>query len=154
MRIKCIVAPLVAVTALGLLAACESSGASEGSTLGVGYFQSATIGPEVLVAGNPELADKVDGTFKLTPIDSGVAGLARLRGGAFPFVSGVGNPPVVGSIAQNTQLKVIYAEYFDAAQLIVGPTSRRTTSWPARRSATCRAPRRTSRSAAGWRSRG
>jgi hypothetical protein len=121
MRIKCIVAPLVAVTALGLLAACESSGASEWSTLGVGYFQSATIGPEVLVAGNPELADKVDGTFKLTPIDSGVAGLAQLRGGAFPFVSGVGNPPVVGSIAQNTQLKVIYAEYFDAAQLIVGP---------------------------------
>ena len=121
MRMKSFVVPLAAVTAMGLLAACESSGASEGSTLGVGYFQSATIGPEVLVAGNPELADKVDGTFKLTPIDSGVAGLAQLRGGAFPFVSGVGNPPVVGAIAQDTKLKVIYAEYFDAAQLIVGP---------------------------------
>ncbi|MDX6220832.1 MAG: taurine transport system substrate-binding protein, partial [Frankiales bacterium] len=56
-----------------------------------------------------------------TPIDSGVAGLAELRGGAFPFVSGVGNPPVVGAIANDTKFKVIYAEYFDAAQLIVGP---------------------------------
>lgn len=121
MRIKSFSTMLAAVTALGLLAACESSGASEGSNLGVGYFQSATLGPEVLVSGNPDLAGKVDGTLKLTPIDSGVAGLAQLRGGAFPFVSGVGNPPVVGSIAQDTKLKVIYAEYFDAAQLIVGP---------------------------------
>jgi taurine transport system substrate-binding protein len=121
MRFKPLVASLVAVASAGLLAACQSSDASEGSTIGVGYFQSATIGPEVLVAGNPDLADKVDGTFKLTPIDSGVAGLAQLRGGAFPFVSGVGNPPVVGSIATGTKLKVIYAEYFDAAQLIVGP---------------------------------
>jgi len=108
--------------AVPALAACGSSasGASgSGSTIGIGYFQSATIGPEVLVAGNPALAGKIDGTIKLTPIDSGVAGLAELRGGAFPFVSGVGNPPVVGAIAQNTDLKVIYAEYFDAAQLIV-----------------------------------
>ena len=121
MRFKPLVASLVAVASAGLLVACQSSDASEGSTIGVGYFQSATIGPDVMVAGNPDLADKVDGTFKLTPIDSGVAGLAQLRGGAFPFVSGVGNPPVVGSIATGTKLKVIYAEYFDAAQLIVGP---------------------------------
>jgi NitT/TauT family transport system substrate-binding protein len=87
----------------------------------VGYFQSATLGPEVLIAGNQSLASKIDGTLKLTPIDSGVAGLAELRGGAFPFVSGVGNPPVVGAIASGTKLKVIYGEYFDAAQLIVGP---------------------------------
>jgi taurine transport system substrate-binding protein len=113
---------LVAATALTTLAGCASSaeGGTSGSTVGVGYFQSATIGPEVLVAGT-NLSKKVDGAIKLTPIDSGVAGLAELRGGAFPFVSGVGNPPVVGSISQDTKLKVIYAEYFDAAQLIVGP---------------------------------
>ncbi len=99
-----------------------SSSASGASTsVGVGYFQSATIGPEVLIAGNSDLASKINGKIKLKPIDSGVEGLAELRGGAFPFVSGVGNPPVVGAIANNTKLKVIYAEYFDAAQLIVGP---------------------------------
>jgi len=111
------------------LAACGSSSSASGSgsgsvQIGVGYFQSATIGPEVLVAGNSDLSGKVSGKIKLTPIDSGVAGLAELRGGAFPFVSGVGNPPVVGAIANNTKLKVIYAEYFDAAQLIVGPDIR------------------------------
>jgi taurine transport system substrate-binding protein len=71
------------------------------------------------VAGNPSLADKIDAKIKLTPIDSGVAGLAELRGGAFPFVAGVGNPPVVGAISTDTELKVIYGLYYDAAQLVV-----------------------------------
>jgi taurine transport system substrate-binding protein len=101
--------------------ASGSSGSSSGgdTEVGIGYFQSATIGSEVLVAGNDDLAGKVGGTIKLTPINSGVAGLASMRGGAFPFVSGVGNPPVVGAIANDTKLKVVYAEYFDAAQLVV-----------------------------------
>lgn len=132
MSIKSLLLPAVALTMATALAGCGSSktaadaaggsgDSGKGSSIGVGYFQSATLGPEVLIAGNQTLASKIDGTFKLTPIDSGVAGLAELRGGAFPFVSGVGNPPVVGSIAQGTKLKVIYAEYFDAAQVIVGP---------------------------------
>ncbi len=109
------------VSASASTSGSSSAAASSSISVGIGYFQSATIGPEVLVAGNADLAGKVGGKIKLTPIDSGVAGLAELRGGAFPFVSGVGNPPVVGAIANNTKLKVIYAEYFDAAQLIVGP---------------------------------
>ena len=109
------------VTLAGCGGGADASGSSSGGSpeVGIGYFQSATIGSEVLVAGNDDLSSKVGGKIKLTPIDSGVAGLASLRGGAFPFVSGVGNPPVVGAIANNTKLKVIYAEYFDAAQLVV-----------------------------------
>lgn len=128
MRTKSLLATIAGLTAAGtMLAGCGTSAdAAQGDQVGVGYFQSATIGPEVLVAGNPDLAKHVDGKIKLTPIDSGVAGLAELRGGAFPFVSGVGNPPVVGSIAQNTKLKVIYAEYFDAAQLIVPASVKKT----------------------------
>ena len=110
---------------LPLLAACSSSGGGKSgggsSTIGIGYFQSATIGSEVLVKGNSDLADKVGANIKLTPIDSGVTGLATLRSGkAFQFASGVGNPPVTGAIANDTKLKVVFAEYYDAAQLIVG----------------------------------
>jgi taurine transport system substrate-binding protein len=126
MRTKPLLVTLAAATALStVVTACGSdsdSGGGGGATIGIGYFQSATIGPEVLVTGNPDLAKKIDKKIKLTPIDSGVAGLAELRGGAFEFVSGVGNPPVTGAIAQDTKLKVIYAEYFDAAQLIVPPS--------------------------------
>lgn len=120
MRTKSLLTGFAALASLSTLAACSSSSsAADSGEVGIGYFQSATTGAEVLVAGNRDLADKVEGKIKLAPIDSGVAGLAELRGGAFPFVSGVGNPPVVGAIAQNTKLKVIYAEYFDAAQLVV-----------------------------------
>ncbi len=124
-RTKLLLSALASVAAVTVISGCSSSAATPENSkpsVGVGYFQSATLGPEVLVAGNPDLSSKVDGTLKLTPIDSGVAGLAELRGGAFPFVSGVGNPPVVGAIANNTAFKVIYAEYFDAAQLVVGPS--------------------------------
>jgi taurine transport system substrate-binding protein len=121
---KPLLASLAATSALVLLAACgSSSAASSGSggdsEIGIGYFQSATIGPEVLVAGNPKLADNIDGKIKLTPIDSGVTGLAAMRGGGFPFVAGVGNPPVVGAISTDAKLKVIYGLYYDAAQLVV-----------------------------------
>jgi taurine transport system substrate-binding protein len=105
-----------------LVAGCSSQSASGGgSGIRIGYFQGPAIGPEVLVAGNPDLAKKIDAKIKLTPIGSGVVGLAELRGGAFEFVSTVGNPSVTGAIAQGTKLKVIYAQYFDAAQLIVRP---------------------------------
>lgn len=141
MRTPTIVLSLTLTSALSLTACGSSSSspsaasggptASSGATaqdvgskptVGVGYFQSATTGPEVIVAGNQDLASQVGGTLKLTPIDSGVAGLAELRSGAFPFVSGVGNPPIVGAIANDTKLKVIYAEYYDAAQLVVPPS--------------------------------
>lgn len=126
MRTKSLLTAVAALASLSTLAACtSSSSAADDGEIGIGYFQSATTGAEVLVAGNRDLSDKIEGKIKLTPIDSGVAGLAELRGGAFPFVSGVGNPPVVGAIAQNTKLKVIYAEYFDAAQLVV-PSSVKT----------------------------
>lgn len=97
----------------------NTGGSSSSTTLGIGYFSGAGLGPESLVGANPQFADKVPAKFKLTPIDSGVAGLASLRGGAFPAVSAVGNPPVVGAIASGTDIKVVYAESFDAAQLLV-----------------------------------
>ncbi|MCW2608685.1 MAG: hypothetical protein JWO60_3378 [Frankiales bacterium] len=132
MRTPLPVRPALALVGALALTACGSSNvdaaatgkraASSDLSIGVGYFQSATTGPEVVVAGNQDLAGEIDGTLKLTPIDSGVAGLATLRGGAFPFVSGVGNPPVVGAIANGTKLKVVFAEYFDAAQLVVPPS--------------------------------
>jgi NitT/TauT family transport system substrate-binding protein len=125
MRTKPLLASIAATSVLALLAGCGSSTSSASTSsggageIGIGYFQSATIGPEVLVAGNPSLAKQIDAKIKLTPIDSGVAGLAELRGGAFPFVAGVGNPPVVGAISTDTKLKVIYGLYYDAAQLVV-----------------------------------
>jgi taurine transport system substrate-binding protein len=124
------VSAVIALSVAATLTACgsSSSGTKTGAStapdrpsVGIGYFQGAVSGPESVIAANTELSSKIDGDLKLTPINSGVAGLAELRGGSFPFVSGVGNPPVVGAIANGTKIKVIYAEYFDAAELIVGP---------------------------------
>lgn len=111
-----------AVTAAVLaaaLAGCGASAGDSGGTLKIGYFRGAVAGPESIVAANADLAGKVPAKLELRPIDSGVAGLAQLRAGAFPVVSAVGNPPFVGAIATGTDVKVVFAESLDQSGLAV-----------------------------------
>ncbi|MFG2004042.1 ABC transporter substrate-binding protein [Spirillospora sp. NPDC048911] len=102
-----------------VLAGCASAAKGEAAGLKVGYFQGAVAGPEAVVAANPDLASKVPGKIELRPIDSGVAGMAQLRAGAFPFVSGVGNPPFVGAFTNGTDVRAVFVESIDASGLAV-----------------------------------
>ncbi|MFD0686250.1 ABC transporter substrate-binding protein [Actinomadura fibrosa] len=115
-------AATAAVTTAVLAAALAGcGGAARGSTgsVKIGYFQGAVAGPEAVVAANADLASKVPGKIELRPIDSGVAGMAQLRAGAFPFVSGVGNPPFVGAFTSGTDVRAVYVESIDASGLAV-----------------------------------
>ncbi|MBO2453819.1 ABC transporter substrate-binding protein [Actinomadura barringtoniae] len=107
-----------AVLALAL-AGCAASAKGSAADFKIGYFQGAVAGPEAVVAGNPELASKVPGKIQLHPIDSGVAGMSQLRAGAFPFVSGVGNPPFVGAFTNGTDVRAVFVESIDASGLAV-----------------------------------
>jgi NitT/TauT family transport system substrate-binding protein len=115
-------AALLAVLALAPAGACARSAAAGGGdpgTLKIAYFQGAVAGPEAVVAANPDLAGTVPARLSLVPIDSGVAGISQLRGGAFPAISGVGNPPFVGAVAAGTPVKVVSVESLDSAGLVV-----------------------------------
>ncbi|POM27637.1 Taurine-binding periplasmic protein precursor [Actinomadura rubteroloni] len=112
---KTLAAAVAPLLALGL-AGCDRAG---GGTLKIGYFQGAVAGPDAVVAGNADLAKKVPAKIELRPIDSGVAGLAQLRAGAFPAVSAVGNPPVVGAFASGTDIQVVFVESLDESGLAV-----------------------------------
>ncbi|GAB2855410.1 hypothetical protein GCM10027176_67440 [Actinoallomurus bryophytorum] len=112
----------VVVSALAALAGVTGCGASAdagASTLKIGYFQGAVAGPEAVVAANPDLASHVKSTIRLRPIDSGVAGMAQLRAGAFPVVSGVGNPPFVGAFTSGTDVRAVFVESIDESGLVV-----------------------------------
>jgi ABC-type nitrate/sulfonate/bicarbonate transport system substrate-binding protein len=109
-----------AVLTLTLIATgCAAQARSESPTLKIGYFQGAVAGPEAVVAANPALASRIKAKIELRPIDSGVAGMAQLRAGAFPVVSGVGNPPFVGAFSSGTDVKVVFAESIDQSGLVV-----------------------------------
>jgi NitT/TauT family transport system substrate-binding protein len=107
-----------------LAAACGNaqSGTAASGAIKIGYFQGAVAGPEAVIAASNTLSSPINGKLQLGPMDSGVTGLAELRGGTFPVISGVGNPPVVGAIATGTPLQVVYAESLDGAGLVVDPT--------------------------------
>lgn len=130
-------AALTVVPLLTLLAACGSSssdavqaspatpaspGAAGKPELRFAFFQGAVAGPEAVLAANPQLADKLDVKLKLVPIDSGVSGIAQLKGGAFPGISGVGNPPTVAAIGKDTPIRVVFVESLDSAGLVVDST--------------------------------
>ena len=108
----------LAAVALAGLTGCGAS-ASGSPALKIGYFQGAVAGPEAVVAASPDLASHVDSTIQLRPIDSGVAGMAQLRAGAFPVVSGVGNPPLVGAFATGTDVEAVFVESIDESGLVV-----------------------------------
>ncbi|WP_019630161.1 ABC transporter substrate-binding protein [Actinomadura atramentaria] len=121
MRSKTLAAALLPLAALALSACADHGGkaGAGGGDLKIGYFQGAVAGPEAVVAGNAELAGKVPAKLELRPIDSGVAGLAQLRAGAFPAVSAVGNPPIVGAFTSGTDIKVVFVESLDESGLAV-----------------------------------
>src|SRR3954447_18118362 len=108
----------LAAVVLAGLTGCGASAAGP-PTLKIGYFLGAVAGPEAVVAANPDLAAHVDSTIQLRPIDSGVAGMAQLRAGAFPVVSGVGNPPFVGAFASGTDVQAVFVESIDQSGLVV-----------------------------------
>ena len=119
---RVLIAALLAV-GLASASACGSASASGSKpSLAFAYFKGSVAGPESVIAANPELADKLPVTLKLVPIDSGVAGITQLKGGAFPGISAVGNPPTVAAIGNGTAIDVVYAESLDSAGLVVDHT--------------------------------
>ena len=102
-----------------VLAGCGASASTSKPSLKVAYFEGAVAGPDAVVAANPDLAAHLAAKIQLHPIDSGVAGMAQLRAGAFPVVSGVGNPPFVGAIASGTDVETVFVESNDQAGLVV-----------------------------------
>lgn len=117
-------AAVIALTA----AACGSSGGTSGSggskngtksSLSVGYFTGLIAEPETVIGSVPSLETQTGTKIKWIPITAGATALAEMRAGAFDFVAGVGNPPTVAAIANGTPIDVVWAQSFDADQLLV-----------------------------------
>ncbi|MWA01770.1 ABC transporter substrate-binding protein [Actinomadura sp. LD22] len=110
---------VAAGAALALAAGCGTSARGATGSVKIGYFQGAVAGPEAIVVADKGMSAKVPGKIELRPIDSGVAGMAQLRAGAFPFVAGVGNPPFTGAFTSGTDVTAVYVEGIDASGLAV-----------------------------------
>jgi len=117
MRKKRLVTLVTAVATL--VAGCGGSSSHGEESIKLAYFQGAVAGPEAVVVANPELGRPLKAKIELHPVDSGVAGIAQLKSGAFPVISAVGNPPFVGAIANNIDVTAVYVESLDQAGLVV-----------------------------------
>lgn len=110
-------------TASAVLAAwavpCAAVRAAEQPSIVVSYWGQASPLPETILATQPALQQTIPARISFRQINSGPAALAGMKGGAFDFVGGVGNPPVTAAIAGHTDLKVVWAQYYDYAGLAV-----------------------------------
>jgi ABC-type taurine transport system substrate-binding protein len=112
------------VTAIALVS-CSSTTAGGSTASGtkpdivVSYWQQTTPLPETILATQPSLQATIPAKLSFRSIESGPAALAALTSGSLGIVGGVGNPPVVTAIARNTNMKIIWAQYYDSAGLSV-----------------------------------
>jgi taurine transport system substrate-binding protein len=93
--------------------------ADEKPSIVVTYWQQATALPETILATQPELEASIPAKITYRPITSGPAALAGMKAGAYDFVGGVGNPPVLSAIANQANMKIIWAQYYDLAGFAV-----------------------------------
>ena len=62
----------------------------------------------------------IEGDIKWLPIFQGPAALAGMKvAGAYAIVNGVGNPPVTTAIADDLNLKVVWARFYDNAGFVL-----------------------------------
>jgi ABC-type nitrate/sulfonate/bicarbonate transport system substrate-binding protein len=103
----------------GLVSGCGSHGSAASGTVNVSYWQQATPLPETILATTPSLRKTIPATLSFKSITSGPAALAAMKTGAYSVVGGVGNPPVIAAINDGTDMKIVWAQYYDFAGLAV-----------------------------------
>ncbi|MDQ2949754.1 MAG: ABC transporter substrate-binding protein [Acidobacteriota bacterium] len=107
---------IVAQTLAGLVFVVGSAGAE---TINVSTWANGAPLQETVIATQPELLKMIPADIKWLQISSGPAALAGMKGGAFSIVNAVGNPPVTTAIAKGINLKVIWAQFYDYAGLVI-----------------------------------
>ncbi len=108
----------LALAALAVAALSGGAWAQE-RTITWAYFAGGVSSPGAVIGSDKTLEAQIPARLKFVQINSGVAALAAMRAGSFDVVEGVGNPPVVSSLAARTPLTVVFAESFDGAALYV-----------------------------------
>jgi NitT/TauT family transport system substrate-binding protein len=93
--------------------------ATKADTINVSVWAHGAPLQESVIATQPDLLKKVPGEIKWLPISSGPAALAGMKGGAYNIVNAVGNPPVATAIANNINLKVVWALFYDNAGVVI-----------------------------------
>ena len=105
------------LTGLLALGVAGTARAADAPSLVVSYWQQSTPSPETILATQPDLQKSIPAKLSYKAITSGPAALAAMKAGAYDFVGGVGNPPVLSAIANHTNMKIIWAQYYDDAAL-------------------------------------
>lgn len=94
-------------------------GNADAETINISTWAHGAPLQESVIATQPDLLKMIPGDIKWIPISSGPAALAGMKGGAFNIVNAVGNPPVTTAIAKGINLKVVWAQFYDNAGLVI-----------------------------------
>jgi taurine transport system substrate-binding protein len=96
-----------------------AASAAQAETINISTWAHGAPLQEAVIATQPDLLKKIPGEVKWLPISSGPSALAGLKGGAYNIVNGIGNPPVTTAIANGVNLKVVWAQFYDNAGLVL-----------------------------------
>jgi NitT/TauT family transport system substrate-binding protein len=104
---------------LSVVGASALATAAGADTINVSIWSHGAPLQETVIATQPDLLKLIPGEIKWLPITSGPAALAGMKGGAYNIVNGVGNPPITTAIVKGINFKVVWAQFYDNAGLVV-----------------------------------
>jgi NitT/TauT family transport system substrate-binding protein len=117
MRLGRRINPAVLGIALAAGLACAASAAEP--EIKVSTWSHGAPLQDAVIATQPDLLKMIPAKIHWLPITSGPAALAGMKGGAYNIVNGIGNPPVTTAIAKGIDLRVIWAQFYDNAGIVL-----------------------------------
>lgn len=117
MRVAVAASSAMLITACGGNAGAKDPSGGSQENLLVSYFSNGYYSG--VVATQPSLKAKIPGKVRFLEVQSGPATLAGLKSGSYNLTTQTGNPPILGAIAINTNLSVVWVEAYDNAAMVV-----------------------------------
>jgi ABC-type taurine transport system substrate-binding protein len=111
------VVAVIAAVAIWLAVGTGSSGPLPSFTISLSQGSVATGGS--IIVSDAALQKTIPAHIHWIPFTAGVIAVAEMKGGSIQSISGVGNPPTVGAIANGTGIDVVMAQEFDSDELLV-----------------------------------
>lgn len=108
-----------AVLCIAMVAGLARAACAAGPEVKISTWSHGAPLQDAVIATQPALLKMIPATISWLPITSGPAALAGMKGGAYNIVNGVGNPPVTTAIAKGIDLRVIWAQFYDNAGIVL-----------------------------------
>ncbi len=119
MRPTHIISLIAIIGVLGATLGTAHAAPQAQASMTISYWDHSEPAQETIIATQPQLRKMIPATVSWLAIEAAATAISAMKAGSFDIITGVGNPPIVSAIANNSAFKVVWFGSFDAVKLVV-----------------------------------